>query len=94
MNLKEVLGLESVSVRLLFHGQELYQNNLRNQTRNVKADISFENTSYIRSIRTLTEVWRLGTEAEKHEWDSSSYLGTPPQHWGFHLEEGMEVQHA
>lgn len=36
----------------------------------------------------------LGTEAEKHGWDSSSYLGTPPQHWGFHLEEGMEVQHA
>lgn len=24
----------------------------------------------------------------------STYLGTPPQHWGFHLEEGMEVQHA
>lgn len=83
-----------MSISLLIHDQELYQSNVCNQTRNVKADISFENTSYIRYIHTLVEVWRVRTEAEKHEWDSSSYLGTTPQHWGFHLEEGMEVQHA
>lgn len=25
---------------------------------------------------------------------SSSYLDTPPQQWGFHLEDGMEGRHA
>lgn len=24
----------------------------------------------------------------------SSYLDTPPQQWGFHLEDGMEERHA
>lgn len=42
-------------------------------------------------IKIRLEKW---VEWEEHMWGGSSYLDTPPQHWGFHLEEGLEVRHA
>lgn len=50
---------------------------------------------FCKIITYLLESWRVVDRyTEKHGRDSSSYLGTPPQHRGFHLEEGMEVQRA